>query len=477
MDKLGEDMVHSLRYRINKFRPLVGKVQNFFIRWRLVVLLLVTIFVGVFEVMEHPDFLTDDTHYFFTEIAMYYTLIAVTALMVELAVKAVISKNQTIMILDARHILSMQLISAKDWEEVVNGVLQYPSSILPVSATSLLIYDHDTDTYITEQSWIAPEEEINFPRLTMPIDACCVNDVRSIAPNIHLIDCTTVAKVQDKQRECYHLVINYGGSPMGVLNIIPEKNQHINREHAQLLSKTAEDIAIGLNAAKQRQEQHAIEVANAASNERLEIARDLHDTLGQNLGYLHFKLDQILTNGEPRSSKALISELKHLHALANESYELVRNTLVILHQKSEHRINELFKAHTQIIAKRAGFSAEVDEEGIPHSIPPDTLKQLLHAFKESLYNIEKHSGATEAKVCLSWTNTHLNVRIWDNGIGFNVVDMVNDGHYGLHIINERIQSIGGIAEINSTPSQGTEVLLCLPLAESESEPMEKIGAL
>ena len=155
-----------------------------------------------------------------------------------------------------------------------------------------------------------------------------------------------------------------------------------------------------MSAAKHRQLQHAIEVANAASNERLEIARDLHDTLGQNLGYLHFKLDQILAEDKEVSCSAKRSELERLRELANESYELVRNRLVILHHTDEHRISELFKAHSQIISKRAGFSVSIDEEGLPRSIPPNSLKQLLHAFKDSLYNIEKHSGASQVRVFL-----------------------------------------------------------------------------
>lgn len=477
MDKLGEDMVDSLRSRINKFRPLVGKVQNFLIRWRIVVLLLVTIFVGVFEVMEHPDFLTDSSLYFFKEIAMYYTLIAVTAVMVELTIKSVIVKNQTIMILDARHNLSLQLISAKDWEEVVTRVVKYPSSILPVSATSLLIYDQDSGNFITERSWIAPSENIEIIAQTMSRDSCCTDDISTITPNVHLVDFEKIAKITDGKRACYHVSIYYGDLPIGMFYIILPKHKQLNDETAQLLSNTAEDIAIGLSAAKQRQNQHAIEVSNAASNERLEIARDLHDTLGQNLGYLHLKLDQILTSSEKRPLSALHNELEHLRELANESYELVRNTLVILHHGSDHRISELFNAHTQIIAKRAGILINIDEEGLPRSIPPNYLKQLLYAFKESLYNIEKHSGASQANVHLSWTDTHLKVNIWDDGHGFGPEDATTEGHYGLHIIDERIHSLGGKVEINSNPGQGTEVMLWLPLTATHNEPIYKTGEM
>ena len=456
-------MVLTLQSIKNRTRPLFDKIRNFLLRWRIVILLFATTFLGVFEIIEHPDFLTDNSYYFFKEIALYYTLIAITAVMVEVAIKAVITKNQTIDILDAHHTLSMKLIAAKDWDDVVTRVVQYPASILQVSATLLMIFNQDGDNFVTELSWIDPSEDIEFLAQTISRDACCTDDISTIAPNVHLVDCEKYARKDNGKRQCYHISINYGDLPIGMLYIILPKHKYLTNEHAQLLSNTADDIAVGLSAANQRRQQHAIEVTQAANNERLEIARDLHDSLGQNLGYLHLKLDQILTSGEKCSLPALENELKHLRELANESYELVRNTLVILHHGSDHQINELFKAHTQIIAKRAGISVGIDEEGLPRSIPPDYLKQLLYAFKESFYNIEKHSGASHAKVHLTWTDTHLKVSIWDDGRGFSSDEVTLEGHYGLHIIDERIQSLGGQSKITSTPGQGTEVMLLLPL--------------
>lgn len=456
-------MVLSLQSIKNWTRPLFEKIQHFLLRGRIVILLLVTIFLGIFELIEHPDFLTDNSLYFFKEIALYYSLIAITAIMVEVAIKAVIAKNQTIKILDARHDLSLQLISAKDWESVVTRVIQYPSSILPVSATSLLIYDEVNDIFATARSWITPSENIEIQAKTLPRDACCTDDISTIAPNVHLVDCENLARIEDGKRQCVHISINYGDLPIGILYMILPKHKSLANEHAQLLSNTADDIAVGLSAANQRQQQHTVEVLQAANNERLEIARDLHDSLGQNLGYMHLKLDQILTTGKKYSLSTLKNELEHLRQLANESYELVRNTLVILHHGSDHQIDELFKAHTLIIAKRAGISVNIIEEGLPRSIPPNYLKQLLFAFKESLYNIEKHSGASHAEVHLSWTDTHLKVNIKDDGRGFSSDDVALEGHYGLHIIDERIHSFGGKSEITSAPGQGTEVMLLLPL--------------
>ncbi len=83
----------------------------------------------------------------------------------------------------------------------------------------------------------------------------------TIAPNVHLVDCDKISEDRDGKRQCYHISINYGDLPIGMLYMILPKHKYLTNEHAQLLSNTADDIAIGLSAANQRQEQHAIEVA------------------------------------------------------------------------------------------------------------------------------------------------------------------------------------------------------------------------
>jgi signal transduction histidine kinase len=449
-------------------RLFLEKTRLITIKQRRWIILLIAIYVSVFEIIEHPNFLTDNKHDFYKEIGIYYSLIFLAMVMLEIALRAGKIKNQTIRILDARHNLSMQLSAAKEWEDVVSRVLQYPASILQVSATSLLIYDHLSKQYILERWWPDIHQVIFLPSTVYTKETLCSTDLRPITSNLHLVDSKKVWPTTPRDHECYHLVLDYGDMRVGILNIFVPKHKQINPEIVQLLSKTAEDMAIGLNAAKQRQEQHAIEVANAASSERLEIARDLHDTLGQNLGYLHFKLDTLLSNNNSEFCQTKTLELMRLRDLADESYELVRNTLVILHQKSDHTIRELLNAHSQIIAKRAGFTVKVKEVGSPRAIPPENIKQLLHAYKEAIFNIEKHSDASEAKVYLSWMENQLNVRICDNGKGFDISSVDNNGHYGLHIISERIQSIGGMAEITSVLSQGTEVKLSLPLVELET---------
>jgi signal transduction histidine kinase len=59
--------------------------------------------------------------------------------------------------------------------------------------------------------------------------------------------------------------------------------------------------------------------------------------------------------------------------------------------------------------------------------------------------------------------------ITDDGCGFNQNEISQNGHYWLHIIKERLHSLGGRAEIKSSPGMGTGVTLWLPIIKSEPE--------
>lgn len=456
-------MVNIINSTSLHIRPVGKKIQHYLIQWRWLIISIISIGLATFEIIEHPDFRTDSTAYFFKELALYYGLIIIIAVMIEQVIQANKAKNQAINVLDVRHNLSMQLIAAKDWDEVVTRIIQYPSLILPVSATSLYIFDEDENSYINERNWIGENEHLTFSNASIPKDSCCEDDIRLISAEVHQIRTARILQPDEINRSCYHVQINYGQTPIALLYLLIREKNNLLDEQVELLKNTVDDIAIGLNAAKQRQLQHAAELTTAAMNERLEIARDLHDTLGQNLGYLHLKLDQMLTNSRDSTYHINISDLERLRELANESYELVRATLVILHHDSDHRISELFNAHLQIMSKHSGIPVSLEEEGLSRSLPPFFLKQLLFAFKESLRNIEKHSGASQTWVNLNWSDTQLTVRIRDNGQGFETNQEINTGHYGLKIIEERIVSLGGSVVINSSPGSGTQVTFSLPL--------------
>jgi len=438
-----------------------------FLRWRIPVLVFAALLLILFEFKEHHGLLTDSENNFVVEIGIYLSIPIIVGLFLEILTRANREKKLAFYILSERHNLSMQLTAARDWDEVVSRVLQYPASILNVSATSLLRYDPIQNSYITLRSSTAPGIEGSIPAIQISAAACA--DCTQIKPAsaLRLIDCEPSLKTLSGQHRCYCLQIDYGVLAVGMLHIFVPIDEKITPEQTLLFNNTAADIAIVLNSAWQRKELQMIEIENAATNERQEIQRDLHDTLGQNLGFIHLKLDQIMSGRSGSSFVQIKSELGRLRDLANESYELVRNTLSILHKQNQHYLSDLFKAHAATVAERAQFAISIHEEGRPVLLPHNTVHQLFNSYKEALYNVEKHAHASEVKVTLQWAGADLKMKIEDNGCGFDELANPTEDHFGLRIMEDRITTLGGSFEVASRPMQGTQINFSLPVAAAK----------
>jgi signal transduction histidine kinase len=94
---------------------------------------------------------------------------------------------------------------------------------------------------------------------------------------------------------------------------------------------------------------------------------------------------------------------------------------------------------------------------------------LYRLLQESLANGYRHSGATEQRVDVSHAAGNVDVRIADNGQGFNPTEVAGAGHLGLAGMRERIEILGGTFSVNSAAGVGTSIHARLSLAGQEDE--------
>ena len=94
----------------------------------------------------------------------------------------------------------------------------------------------------------------------------------------------------------------------------------------------------------------------------------------------------------------------------------------------------------------------------------ETSSQLLRIIQEALGNVRKHSGASFVQVHFHQEGDQVLVCIEDNGLGFvpSQATESNGQHYGLQIMRERAESVGGSLTLDSLPGQGTRVLVRVP---------------
>jgi two-component system sensor histidine kinase UhpB len=194
---------------------------------------------------------------------------------------------------------------------------------------------------------------------------------------------------------------------------------------------------------------------------QLDIARDLHDTVGQNIGYLRMKLDYLSETGFP-TQEDQIKEVTNMLNVANESYDLIRGTLSVLQSGGLADPLALFIQYANQVEERSLFKIDVSSQGEPRPLAPNQVRQLFYVFREALSNIEKHASASQVSVELNWENANLALTIADNGHGFRLDDTQVRNHYGLKFMRERIESIHGFFSVVSKGGTGTRIKITLP---------------
>ncbi len=206
--------------------------------------------------------------------------------------------------------------------------------------------------------------------------------------------------------------------------------------------------------------------AEATRTERQRIARDLHDKLAQNIGYLHFKLDQLASSGEATlvEIESIQTDLEQMRQVADHAYEQVRDTLDFLRLKSKlpHDLVAALQNQAKTIANQTNLDIVINCQGNGRQMCPIVKGTVYDVSQEALLNIAKHAAANQATVNLIYGQSDAFLTIVDDGKGFCVADSQKEGHYGLEIMRERAKEVGGSLKVESIPEQETQLMAQFP---------------
>jgi signal transduction histidine kinase len=194
-----------------------------------------------------------------------------------------------------------------------------------------------------------------------------------------------------------------------------------------------------------------------AELERSRIARDLHDTLGHTLISLGLQLELIeeFRSIDPeRTNKALKTARQLNDDLINE----VRRTVQAIRDPS-FDLNKSMQALIQQVRSndKIQINLDIDVKVLPNRIG----YEVLFIARECLTNAQKHAGASNIQVKVQQTNTHVELNVKDNGKGFQ--PSVAASGYGLKNMKERVNMLSGHLDLNSSPGNGTQISVSIPL--------------
>ncbi len=222
------------------------------------------------------------------------------------------------------------------------------------------------------------------------------------------------------------------------------------------LAQRLNDMARQLQSLLHRRQEMAV------SEERNRLARDLHDSAKQQALAASFELGTALTlfDRDPLGAR------KHL-AEADVLVDSVRKELTTLVDELRPQpiegqdFSEVLKEYTAEWSQRSGIEV-INNFEAGDELSLTRRETLFRIMQEALANVARHSSASRADVSLQYGTGAVTITIHDNGRGFDT----NAPHNGLGLssMRERAETSGGSFAIESTPGQGTQIVVTLPKA-------------
>jgi signal transduction histidine kinase len=263
--------------------------------------------------------------------------------------------------------------------------------------------------------------------------------------------------------EARFLVAHARGSGPGAHALLLERSSGpaFTAEETLILDMYAVAAAAGIeNADRLEEAQHL-----ATVEERERIARDLHDDLGQLLGFLTAKIQaaqELVATG--RSAQAA-EELSGLESAARTLSAQVREAILGLRTSvgPERPLGLALEEYTAEFGIQAGLRTTFEGPVTAGEILPSPARyQALRIAQEALSNVRRHARATSVAVALRQTDGVLEMEVRDDGIGFDPAAAAGSGGFGLKTMGERARALGGTFEVRSAPGEGTTVRATVP---------------
>jgi signal transduction histidine kinase/ligand-binding sensor domain-containing protein len=203
--------------------------------------------------------------------------------------------------------------------------------------------------------------------------------------------------------------------------------------------------------------------------ERARVAREVHDTLAQDLVSVSLQVEMATQHAKAGRTAELTEQLTQTRSLVRQALESARQSIWNLRVNlSTESLPARLTARVEVF-RETKVSARLHIGGEYRSAVPAIENEVMRIASEAISNVERHSGATEMWVDLSYGTDSLRLEVRDNGSGFDYASARGKlDRYGLKGLEERAASLRGHLDVESEPGKGTVVILIAPLPAERS---------
>jgi len=216
------------------------------------------------------------------------------------------------------------------------------------------------------------------------------------------------------------------------------------------------------------------ELLNVQESERKRIALEIHDSLGQSLNAIKFRVESALQELKGTSDQAIVRSIRDIIPVIQESIDDARRLQMDLRPPMLDDLGIIATLSwfgRQFQSVYTDIKVDIQTDIAEDAVPKPLKIQIYRILQEAMNNIIRHAGATQIQVRFHKNENHVELEIEDNGIGFTPppewMDLARRGHLGLVGMRERVEMIGGQMDIQSESGRGTVVRVSAPLSCSQ----------
>lgn len=350
--------------------------------------------------------------------------------------------------------IAITLPSSFDLEKVLDqGVAQVQELIGADIVTVLLANDDETSLLIVRGRGSAQRLRIESDALPSHV-AQALHCNHSVSSELS----QTTRGFADEARLGSYCALRSRGFIVGLIAAEWRQRQDITQQ-TQVLTGIADALGVAVDNARLFRDIRQ----QSASEERMRIARDLHDRTGSTLAFIGLELDRLIRKETAEDKHAELSDIReHVSNTISEVREMLYNLRT--GQDGQNSLSDTVQEFASRVSARAHVQVTCDFTA-PDIDDAFATNEIWEMIKEAILNAERHSQASELVISTSINDKDWVVAITDNGIGLKSADKRQDA-YGMTGMLERAESLGAEISIMSPLSEktyGTRVSITVPI--------------
>lgn len=358
------------------------------------------------------------------------------------------------------------LNSATDVRQALERTLSLVGELLGLRTGWVWLLDSETRQFYSAAAKNLPPYLLQPVRMTGRPCWCISNflDGELTPKNINVLECSRLrSAIEGSDGLRYHasIPLYFQEKPLGIMNVTGPSWRKLTGRELRLLSTIAYQVGIAVERARLAEQSTRL----ARAEERTRLAREIHDTLAQELTAiaLHLEAASTAMRADPARAEEWLSKAL---TLARGSLEEARRSVIDLRTSplAGRALPEALGALARAFTAETGIRVHADVQGI--TLPPSVEVELYRIAQEAFTNIRKHAQAREVDLKLRPTGTRVRLRIEDDGQGIDRAGMRRrTSGFGLIGMRERARLLGGTVRLQRRKGGGTRVVVSVPLAK------------